>query len=202
MKNFDYFNKFCSKLIVIESTNGTKHFGVLKEVVSDGIVIQHSGINKNIYFFEIKKLEYKKIVFSNPSKVFSEKIFDSFSTKIIEEIKNEKNYKLVTRSAIFDKKKCKIKKNKQSSKNFELLVYTWLKNRKDVTNICPLALINQKYLLCIYEGIFCLIEKNYKIVFQSEMVSIVDLIFSTNKELLEFREKELNSTFKGILDLL
>ncbi len=75
MKNFDYFNKFCSKLIVVESTNGTKHFEVLKEVVSDGIVIQHSGINKNIYFFEIKKLEYKKIVFSNPSKVFFWKNF-------------------------------------------------------------------------------------------------------------------------------
>jgi len=199
---FDYVKKLKGALVLLKTNKGNKHLGVILDVLSNGFTTTGRGDKRKFYYHEISLITYKNISLTSPSTLFSEKMLDGFATKIIENIKSSKDYHLMTRSATFIRKDGKVKKNKIGKDSFGMAVYRWIKKHDSPIAICPMALMDDQFLLCIYGGIFCLIRKNYSIVFHTGNTLITDLIFSSNGELIKWRETQLETTFKGIIDLL
>jgi hypothetical protein len=200
--NFENLRKLKGVLVLVENNKGHKHLGVILDVVANGFTTTGRGSVREFYYHEVSRIVHKNISLTSPSTLFSEKILDAFATKIIENIKSSKDYRLMTRSAIFERKDGKVRKNKIGKSAFGITVYSWIKKHDSPIAICPMALMDEQFLLCIYDGLFCLIRKNYSIVFHTENTLITDLIFSSNGELIQWRQNQLDTTFKGIINLL
>ncbi|MFA7717133.1 MAG: hypothetical protein WC875_00240 [Candidatus Absconditabacterales bacterium] len=212
--NYDrnYFDELRGKLLLITSEEEdqksgeikeNKQLGTISEIMKNGLEFSTKWGSHRLLYKDIIDVSFKKIVFTPPSKFFSVDIINKFATEIVEHIKNQKIYKLRTRSATFIKNGS-LKKERLTQEKFATIVYEWLGKRRSETKLCPLALLNDTLLLCIYEGYFCLIRKNYAIVFQGkeDHEMLVNFITSRNDEIIRTKEKEYKTTFKGIISLL
>jgi hypothetical protein len=202
----DSFDGLKGRLLLIttkEEEGANKYLGTISEIMRNGLEFSTKWGSHNLLYKDIIDVSYKKIVFTPPSKFFSVDIINKFATEIVEKIKNQKTYKLRTRSATFTKNGS-LKKERFKQEEFSTIVYEWLGKRRSETKLCPLALLNDTLLLCIYEGYFCLIQKNYTIVFQGQQdhEMLVKFITSKNDELIRTKEREYKTTFKGIISLL
>lgn len=194
-----YQDKHC---ILIKKKDGTSVLGKVIEVVSDGFVLQDlSRYSSPIKYAEVTEIVDKKIILDSPKPLFLEKNLDIFATELIEKIKSSANHQVYTRSIALDHQGKTTTKTKINHKELEQMVYGRLQQRKEYIHICPLCLVDGKYLLCIYENIFCIITKDYKIVSEIGEGSLVDTLFSANDQLITTREEEQRTTFKGILKL-
>ncbi len=170
-----------------------------------GIVVESDTGSKAVSFASIKDIFWKNIRFINPKDHFDKKDdnylnvqMDKVNTQIIEKIKDLPRYYLCTRSSRFIKNGS-FQKEKITQKAFELEVFHWVKKRKDLIELCPLALLNNELLLTLYQKRFLVLKKNFSMVFDTEhsdINTIVEFIFDENEKIIEKR----NTSLRGIAE--
>jgi len=161
-------------------------------------------------FPNIKQIESKNLRFISPKEFFSSNKeerdelniqMDRINTQIIEKIKNLPKYYLSTRKAKFTKNGDFVK-TKISQKRFEAEVFDWVRKRETPIELCPLALLNNEFLLTIYQKRFLLLKQNFSIVFDAkyhDINTLVAFIFEQNIQINNKRSSSLRAIAEDFL---
>jgi len=182
----------------------------LLEADLGGIVIKDPIGVKGIYDTNIKNIEIKNLSFIHPDAVFFNTKddpnavnmhMDKVTTRAIEHMKRLPHYELMIRSAKFVKNGS-LEKYKQQSCIFEMEVFHWIKKPQHLVELCPLALLNNEFLLAIYMKRFLVFKKNLSVVFaddSNDIQNIINFIFENNDKIVEERGKSLRTLAEDLL---
>lgn len=131
--------------------------------------------SKPIELLHIKHFIGKERRALDPAKAY---FIGQSAADIIRILKNEEEYHLHTRSALFSKNGS-FSKKKQSVHDLEIATYKWLDNKQKLT-LCPIAILNQEKLIAInHDGQFVIVDKDGK----DSALLCQDLIIQINEEI-------------------
>ena len=130
---------------------------------------------KPIELLPIKHFIGKERRVQDPARAY---FISQSAADIIRILKNEEEYHLHTRSALFSKNGS-FSKKKQSAYDLEIATYKWL-DTKQKLNLCPIAILNQKKLIAInHDGEFIIVDKKGK----DSTLLCQDFIIQMNEEI-------------------